>query len=249
MRKNKNKYRPVRGFAVLFALLLAICTAWIVFDDLFAPLGEVATSVEIPLLCGTRAEMLVTEDWMDVRIEYRYDPETPTGVVIAQSPAAGSRRRLTAQKPRCELRLTVSLGTRSLAMPEVIGRDARAAEAELRALGLTVRKTDRSSAYPEGRVLESQPRAGELLPEGATVTLTVSAGMPTATATVPDLRGLTRSEALVKIWLSQLTVGEVVEIDADAPAGEVVRQSLVAGTRVAVSSEISLYVSRAKYEE
>lgn len=249
MRNNKNKGRHVPRFVLLFAVLLAACTAWIVFDDLFAPRRESATSVEIPSLCGSRVETLSVPEWIDAKLEYRYDPAYPAGTVIAQSPVGGSRRRLTAQNPRCELRLTVSMGVRRLAMPAVVGQDVRDAERELRELGFSVCRVERKSAYPEGAVLESAPRAGELLPEGATVTLTVSTGAPSAVAIVPDVVGLTRSEALVQLWLNEISLEQMIEIDADAPAGTVVAQSLVAGTRVVASSKITLYVSRFGGEE
>lgn len=249
MRKIKNRNRHVARFAALFAALLALSAAWIVFDDLFAPRHETAMAVEIPDFCGRQAEAISMPEWIDAKTEYRYDPAHPAGTVIAQSPRGGSRRRLTAQHPRCELRLTVSMGARRLAMPATVGQDVREAERILRELGFSVRRIERKSAYPEGAVLESEPRAGELLPEGATVTLTVSTGAPSAFSIVPDVVGLGRSEALVQLWLNEISLEQMIEIDADLPAGTVVAQSLVAGTRVAASSKITLYVSRFRGEE
>lgn len=244
MRKNQNKYRHVPRFAALMAALLALSAAWIVFDDLFAPRHESAVSVEIPDLCGAYAETLSVPEWMELRTEYRYDAAHPAGTVIAQSPAGGSRRRLTAQNSRCEVKLTVSAGVHRIAMPSVVGEDIREAERALRAMGLAVRRVERRSAYPEGAVLESQPRAGELVAEGVTVTLTVSTGAPSAVATVPDVVGLTRSEAIVRLWLNGIALDQMIEIDDGHPAGTVVAQSLVAGTRVAASSKMTIYVSR-----
>ena len=249
MRKKRNRYQHVARLAALFAGLLVLSTAWIVFDDLFAPRREPATVVEIPSLCGMQTDALALPEWIDAEIEYRYDTAHPAGTVIAQSPAGGSRRRLTAESPRCELRLTVSMGTHHLAMPATVGRDVREVERELREMGLSVRREGRRSAYPDGSVLKSEPRAGELIPEGATVTLTVSTGTPSAVATVPSVVGLAQSEAIVQLWLHEISLDRIVEIDADAPAGTVVAQSLVAGTRVTASSKITLYVSRFGGEE
>lgn len=249
MRKNKNRNRHAVYFAALFAALLALGAGWIVFDDLFAPRHETAMAVEIPDFCGKQAEALSIPDWIDAKTEYRYDPVSPAGTVIAQSPGGGSRRRLTEQSPRCEVKLTVSAGVHRIAMPATVGLDVREAERDLRQLGFSVRRIERKSAYPEGAVLESEPRAGELLSEGATVTLTVSTGAPSAFAIVPDVVGLGRSEALVQLWLNEISLEQMIEIDADLPAGTVVAQSLVAGTRVASSSKITLYVSRFRGEE
>lgn len=248
MQKIK-KCRPVLCFCALFAALLALSVIWIVVDDLFSPLGERSVSVEIPNFCGEPLTNLSYEGWMDRKIEYRYDPNTPPGVVLSQSPRAGSRRKLTAKRPTCLLTLTVSLGEETVILPDLAGTDAREAEGRLRELGFVVKISKRRGGYPDGRVIEIAPRAGTVLPRGAEVELTVSAGTPTPVTTVPDLKGLLRSEALVKLWLSQLTVAEVVEVESDLPSGSVVGQSLVPGTRVAASTKMTIYVSRARYDK
>ena len=243
--KKKSRCRP--WLALLCAALLVVGTAWIVFDDLFAPFEAVAESVEVPNLCGLRLESLKLPDWMETEIQYRHDAEA-AGVVLSQSPAAGSRRKLSAKVPKCKVLLTVSLGEESARIPAVVGTDAREATLQLRALGFLVDVEKRAGAYPEGTVLAVEPRADTELPLGTRVKLTVSAGLPTKTVTVPDLCGLSRSEALVQAWLAELAVGEVLEVDATAPVGTVVRQSHQPGTLVTAGSRLTLYVSRGMEE-
>ena len=232
----------------MLSLLLVIGAAWIVFDDLFAPFGEKSLSVEIPDLCGKRLESVELADWMDAKIEYRYDAKQAAGVILAQSPTGGSRRKLTAQKPRCQMTLTVSLGEETVVLPNVIGRDRREAEALLRELGLGVQTEAVAGPHQEGSVLGIEPRAGTEVPVGSRVKLSVSAGTPSQTVTVPDVRGLSRSDALVQLWLAQLAVGDVIEVDADAEGGTVIRQSHQGGTLVRAGTKVTLYVSR-EWEE
>ena len=245
MKKRLRLWR----YAALIALLATVCTGWIVFDDLFSPLGAVSYSVEVPNFCGQHLDSVALADWIDVKTEYRYDTTAPSGIILSQTPVAGSRRKLTAQDPRCTLSLTVSLGKEILTLPNVVGNDARHAVTALREQGFTVETVTQNSAYDEGTVLSTEPRAGTELPKGGKVTVTVSVGMPTVTVTVPNLIGLSRSDALVKLWLSQLAVGEVIEVDTDEEAGTVTAQSHLGGTLVSAGTKITLYVNREYYEE
>ena len=240
---GKRHFR-VWWLSLLCAALLFVGTCWIVVDDLFAPFEKAAVSVEIPNFCGSRLETLTLADWVEPEIQYRYDANVAAGVVLSQSPVASSRRKLSAQKPKCKVTLTVSLGEESARIPEVVGMDFREAESMLRGLGFSVEIEKNEGAYPEGTVFDVEPRAKTELPVGSRVKLFVSAGVPTKSVTVPDLRGLSRSDALVQVWLAELAVGEVIEVDSMEPEGTVIRQSYQPGTLVTAGSKLTLYVSR-----
>lgn len=201
-------------------------------------------SVEIPNFCGAEISAVAVDERFELQTEYRYDAETPAGVVLSQSPVAGSRRKLTAEVPQCTVALVVSLGEETLSLPDVVGKDARETVAALREMGFTVEVVTRPSAYPEGTILSMSPQGGTELPSGETVTLTVSAGTPSVTVTVPDLRGLSRSDALVQLWLAQLSAGDVIEEDSEKAIGSVIRQSHQPGTVVTAGTAVTLYISR-----
>ena len=233
-----------RAAAVAAVLILAV--GWITIDILLMPRKKEPTTVEIPNFCGLSVGNIKTEEWLDVDIEYRYDESTPAGVVFSQTPTGGSRRRL-GEDGACQVTLVVSLGRESILLPQTVGRDVYEVATELRNLGLVVNTVMQSSPREAGRVLESEPRAGESVPKGATVTLTVSRGEEQKTVTVPELCGLTRADALIRLWLCQLNVGEVVEAPSDAPSGIVFRQSHAEGTVVLPGTKITIYVSQ-EYE-
>ncbi len=246
MKAKANTHRQAvfwRRIA-LFSFLLGVAVAWIVIDHIFSPMERKGTSVEIPDFCGMQAEEIATEPWLEKRIEYRYDRTRDAGEVISQSPAPGSRRKLTVGSPTCTVTLVVSLGEESVTVPRVVGEDHRVAQTELRRLGLSVEIRQMTSAYPEGSVITVEPRVGERVPVGSTVVLSVSVGAPNKTVTVPEVRGLSREDALVRLWLSELAVKEVIEIEGAGDAGTVVRQSHMPGTIVLAGTEITLYVGR-----
>ena len=145
-----------------------------------------------------------------------------------------------------ELTLTVSLGAETVRLPDVVGEDVRRAESILHEIGLAVRTEVRTGAYPEGTVYAMHPRADTELPKGSMITLSVSAGVPAATVTVPDVVGMQRGEALTALWLAQLSVDEVIEEASDAEEGVVIRQNYQSGTVVMAGTRITLTVSRRK---
>ena len=230
--------------AALVALVLSLALGWITMDILLRPRKAEPTTVQIPNFVGLRVDSLQAEEWLDVDIEYRYDENTPTGVVFAQTPTGGSRRRLAEDGEPCHVTVTVSLGGESILLPETVGGDVYEAATALRNLGLVVNTVAESSPKGVGTVLASEPKAGERVPKGATVTLTVSRGEKQKTVTVPNLCGLSRADALIRLWLCQLNVGEVVELPSDEVAGTVFRQSHAAGTVVLPGTKITIYVSQ-----
>jgi serine/threonine-protein kinase len=229
-----------RSALVAFVLLLAV--GWITVDILFKPREKEPTTVTVPNFCGRDANSIQTEAWLDVDIEYRYDENTPAGVVFAQTPTGGSRRRLVSDKITCQV--TVSLGRESILLPAMTGRDVYEVATELRNLGLVVNTVAEHSPREVGRVLASEPRAGESVPKGATVTLTVSLGEKQKTVSVPNLCGLSRADALIRLWLCQLNVGEVIEAPSNAPLGTVFQQSHAEGTVVLPGTKITIYISQ-----
>ena len=230
--------------AAAVAAVLIVAVGWITIDILFQPRKKGPTSVEIPNFCGLHADSIQADEWIDLDIEYRYHENTPAGVVFAQTPTGGSRRRLSDDRTTCQVTLTVSLGRESIRLPHMAGRDVYEVATELRNLGLVVNTVAEPSPREVGRVLASEPRAGESVPKGATVTLTVSLGEKQKTVRVPNLCGLSRADALIRLWLCQLNVGEVVEASSDAPAGTVFRQSHTEGTVVLPGTKITIYVSK-----
>ena len=249
MKKRAKKEKIcAKGKTLVLAALLAVCSVWIVVDDLFAPFESVSVSVEIPDFCGAKEEALTFSDWMAIEKEYRYDAGTDAGVVLTQSPPAGSRRKLSVKNPQCKIRLTVSLGEEYARVPELIGKDFRKAEALLRGLGFSVEMEKSEGTYPAGTVFAVSPREGSEVPVGSRIRLSVCAGLPGKSVTVPDLRGLSRSDALVQVWLAQLAVGDVIEVPSFEAEGTVVRQSHQPGTLVTAGTKLTLYVSRVMEE-
>lgn len=240
---SRSQQKARAPWLLLFSAALFVCVAWVTFSHLFYPLDTKERTVEIPSLGGLRLEELRVPEWIDLAVEYRYDENTPEGVVIEQSPTSGSRRKLQNATERYPVRVTVSMGRETVTIPDLFGEDASLAASRLRQLGLTVEILEKSGAYPAGTLFDMEPNPGTRVPKGSSVRLYVSAGMPQKSVEVPDLKGLSRSDALVRLWMSGLALSSVEEVKSDQPVSTVVGQSHRPGTLVAAGTGIVLYVS------
>jgi beta-lactam-binding protein with PASTA domain/tRNA A-37 threonylcarbamoyl transferase component Bud32 len=127
-------------------------------------------------------------------------------------------------------------------VPDVVGQTEEAAIQELERAGLDVRTETRfSDQEARGRVFDQRPEAGRRLEEGATVTIFVSRGVQQVE--VPDLFGLSQSEAEARIAAAALQVGEVGSDFSDEPEGTVIAQSPEPGARVDEGSAVSFTLS------
>ena len=126
-------------------------------------------------------------------------------------------------------------------VPNVVGQRANAATARLRADGFTPVTRQQYSNEPLGEVLRQEPAAGRTLREGGTVTLFASRGA--ATATVPNLRGLSEAEAASELTERGLRAN-VFRVPSNEPDGTVVAQNPSADEVVKKGSAVRINVSR-----
>ncbi len=234
---------------VLWSFLWAVSTVFVVIDDLFGVFEERARTVEIPELRGSALESTDIPEWMELTVSYTHDHDTKAGEVISQSPAAGTRRKLTGKTPRCRVSVVVSMGRECITLPDMEGWDERDAAAWLREHGLAVEVVRIKSSFPRGTVFGMQPKAGASLLRGDVVRLTVSEGTSLETVTVPDVRGFSRSDAVMELWRCGLAADSVVEVESELPPCTVVRQSHQPATIVAKGTRLTLYVSRGSETE
>ena len=229
---------------LFFSILLAAAVAWVVVDDLIAPLAKDGEIVVIPNYCGEALESIAPSESITTEVEYRYDPSVAAGEVISQEPQANSRRKRADGEKAVVVHLVVSLGAQTVELPQAVGENVRVIRARLRELGCAVETVYETGVRPEGEVLWMEPPQGTVVPVGTTVRLQVSAGTHTESVRVPDFCGLTRSDALVRLWMAGLSLGTAEEIESDRECGRVVEQSHRAGTLVPMWTKITLYISR-----
>ncbi len=130
-------------------------------------------------------------------------------------------------------------------MPNVVGKKVSDAIATLTADGLTVKTTVQvASKYPAGQVIFTRPAAGATVTKGQGVTLRVSLGQSAPPVTVPDLTGMSLTDAESELVSKSLV--PKLSTTQSAPPGTtpntVFNQSPTAGTTAHTGDTVTLFV-------
>jgi beta-lactam-binding protein with PASTA domain len=129
-------------------------------------------------------------------------------------------------------------------VPDVIGKTLAQAGSELGSKGFVTGHIQQVAHpdIPKGSVADQLPRAGFPLSQGGAVDLFVSTGPKPVT--VPDVVGLTESEASGRLASEGIGVGAItLETDPAVPRGQVLSSRPPAGTTVAAGTPVDLTVS------
>lgn len=168
-----------------------------------------------------------------VRVERAYDEVVARDQVVATTPAGGARA------PReSVVVLTVSDGPAPVPVPsDLAGRTYDEAVAILRARGFGATRAEVFSDTVEaGKVVGTDPPAGQPAPKGATVTVNVSKG-PEMVA-VPSVVGVTVEVASQRLQAA----GLVPSVENYGPGRTVRASDPVAGTQVRKGSKVTLFL-------
>ena len=135
--------------------------------------------------------------------------------------------------------------TNEVVVPDVVGKQMTLARQILEDKKLRVNVAETyDTDVPPGQVVSQTPEAGATVKEERLVTIYVSKGGEELT--MPDLKGLTKSEAEAKLTKMGLKLGTVYEKNSDEEAGTVIQQDPNAGSKISKGQEVDLIVSKGK---
>lgn len=139
-------------------------------------------------------------------------------------------------------------GTDQVQVPNVVGKTAEEAQAELEAADLEMRPVEEASDdVPEGSVTKTDPVADTEVDKGSTVDVYISTGP--GSVTIDDVSGLTQDQARAQLEEQGLTVSRTEQDNSpDFPADRVTKTEPAAGTAVDAGSEVVLFVSTGQVE-
>jgi len=166
-------------------------------------------------------------------------PSVPYGVVINQSPAGGAE----AHKGDT-ITLTVSTGPAPVAVPDVTGKTLAEATYALGQAGFKyTTKREASDTVASGSVTRTDPAAGTSVAKGATVTVYVSQGA--AKVVVPDVTGLSQSDASAQLSAAGFTVNSTtVSMTDPNQDGKVQSQTPTGGASASKGSSVTIRVGK-----
>ena len=248
-RKNKKarskKVSTLSGFALVTIFILVILAfLWqaLGLKDIFAD----SQRVTVPNFVGEQSEDVINSkaysESFSFHVTMAVDPNTPEGQIITQKPEAG--RSVVLGSDKIDIELTVSTGIVKTTMPDMVNHEYREATIALQKLGFVVKtKTVSSDSVTAGYVVSTDPAANEELASGSTVTLSVSGGPEVKEVTMPNLVGMSKTEATAALTQLNLQVGSITEVESDYDAGTIVWQNVAAGEKLAENSIVYLKVS------
>jgi beta-lactam-binding protein with PASTA domain len=167
-----------------------------------------------------------------------YSSDVPANRIISQSLKPG------AEADRGDaLAVVLSRGPELAPVPGVVGLTEGAARRQVDDAGFEV-QIERAyhDTVPEGRVIEQNPPTDTTLEVGKRVTLTISRGKePVA---VPDVGGLSTTEASAILQAANLGIRVVQEFSTEVARDHVIRQEPAAGKTVPEESTVTIVVSK-----
>ena len=246
-RDNSRRARTVSILSGMFLVIIFILGIFLYlwhswFDNMFSEPETMA----VPNFVGAKLEDILANpaytDYFNIIPTYESSENVAEGQVMNQNPAAN--RNVIKSEKKADIKLTVSSGTTTLILPELVNSDYRDAIIQLNKMGLNHEESFvKSEDVTEGYVISMIPDAGAQMKAGDTVFLEISTGPEIKFADMPDLIGDTISTAQAKLEGLNLVMGNITERPDDAPAGTVTWQSRSAGESVQEKTKINVIIS------
>jgi serine/threonine-protein kinase len=238
--ERARKKRSIWPWLLVLVLVAGAAVAgWYVYQRVQDRLEE-SKPVPVPNVVGIKQQLAIQKieaEGLTARVEKSASDEVKAGIVIQQSPEAGTR----ISKGE-EVTILVSTGVERVQVPKVSGLPVDEAIQRLNDAGLKANVNEVFSDKVEAGVVISQdPKPGETLAKGETVTLRVSRGIETVT--VPDVLQQSQESAEAELADAGLEANVVV-VESDQPAGLVISQSPDPGVTVNKGSTVEIGVSQ-----
>lgn len=148
---------------------------------------------------------------------------------------------------KMEIIVTVSSGANVYSMPNVVGEEESLAIAKITGSELNANiiiEYEYDESHPEGTVIKQSPEGDSQVTESVEVVLTICRDQDSLNAVVPNVVGLSETDAKNKITSSGLTVGNVSYTTSSSVAkGYVITQTANPGEEILKNSSIDIVVS------
>jgi serine/threonine-protein kinase len=234
----RKRRRWVPWLLVALLLAAAILAGWWVYNQIQDQL-EAAEPVGVPNVVGIDRDLAVQqiEDAeLEASVEEQPSTEVEQGIVIEQSPPAGSRIA-----KGDTVTIVVSTGPREVEVPALAGRTYGEAVDILEELGLEPKRVDVFSQRPVGVVASLDPKPGTLVDEGSVVNVRVSKG--SEQIPVPDVLEQSEESARAELEAAGFQVDVVEAPSSSTPAGLVSAQSPDPGVEAVRGSTVQITIS------
>ncbi len=232
MPKTKKSFLLSRTFFYNILLLLGIgIVLFFLISALLNSYTHHGENISVPDLRGKKVaslnDILKEHNFHFKVVDSIFDADKTPGTVLDQDPAPKSM-----VKENRTLYLTINaFNPPDVKMPDLVDVSYRQAEAMLQSFGLVTGDISYRSDLAKNAVLEQRYKnkvikPGTMIPKGSAIDLILGDGMGNSQIPVPDLTGMTKSEAISILRRVSLTVGLIhFEEGSDSASAKIFRQN------------------------
>ncbi len=235
-----------KTIAVLCGVLCALCVFAVMLITVFLPNSN---KLDVPSLIGLNfySDVMNNPVYSDFYFEPEIveDSDEPAGVIVDQSPSGGK-----VQKGET-IKVYISDASSQVKIPDVYGYEYTSAESVLKGEGFEVHIIKEKSETVEiGKVIRTAPKKNQSVDSGSLVTIYVATSEEVEPVEVPNLVGMTISEAraaLNKVGLV-LDSSRTEYRPSNSPEGRIIGHELI-GDIALPGTSIAVFVSTGKPPE
>jgi serine/threonine-protein kinase len=232
--------RPVWPWLLPILLLIGtVVVGFVVYQQIQDQLND-TKPIAVPNVEGLRTSLAVNqleERNIQYELEEGFSTEQPKGFVYDQNPEGGKR----ISRETDVVTLFISKGPPTTEVPDVRGRSRDDAVAALTDAKLKSNVVKINSGAPVDTVIAQDPKPGDVVEEGTTVRINVSAG-PKPIG-VPSVLGQPYESAAAALQSAGFAVARR-DADSNQPGGTVIDQTPAGGETAAKGATITLTVSK-----
>lgn len=244
-RKGPPVIPILAAVAGAFVLVALIFVGIIVFGKIINP-GEKTDEIPVPNLIGKSYtdEIQGNKEWnqnfMIVVDGETFDEKIPAGSVVSTDPKPNAMRVV-----GTKIKLILSKGPRTTAVPDVTGEHKDTARARLENAGFTVQPISQASdTVAVDFVIRTSPPADQEVKAGTVISMFVSTGAQAPDPVpVPNVVNTIQAEAMNQLRAKGLEPEVVVDNHASYAAGLVFQQEPAAETELQPGSTVKIFVS------
>jgi len=238
-KPQKTIKKAIIVFSIMFLFALVAFTG-----NRFLSRQSGDDETNVPNLIGSskeEAETLLDEHELFIRVSGQENSDQhEEGTIISQNLTGG----LSVMK-NTFIDVVISIGPRTVLVPNVVGQTLRDAEQLIENEGLTIGDLQYlNSNFPSGTVIRQSIQGETVVDYNSSIVLVVSRGPKLNLVEVKNYIGLRRDLAENLILKDNLVVGEILtEYNAQFPENTIIRQQPVEGDIVEQNRAINLWVS------
>ena len=222
---------------------IAVCLVFLVLAVFKGFSNNSTTDVLVPNLIGLNFND-VNKDKVTYNFKWDvtniYDADKPLDIILNQNPQPSEKKI----KEGSTIQITVNSEETTINLPYVDGRTKDDAVAKIKSANLipeVLMVLDNQTA--EGYVKQTYPLAGSKITIGSTVKIYVSKKAGEAKIEIPNLVGLTLSEAQTKIAESGLNFNGYEYMESSVAKDKIVAQNPLRGAKVNKGTNVSVILS------